>query len=84
MAVSTLVSTNPAVPAGDLACFTQCFTHDCHAVGMRDPAEVRSQVRAAGTHSASVLGSSQLRFATPIARTVRCYCCEFQAKLDSR
>lgn len=33
------------------ACFAQRFTHDRHAVGVRDASEVRSQVRTAGTHS---------------------------------
>ena len=30
--------------------FAERFTHDRHAVGVRNPATVRSQVRAAGTH----------------------------------
>lgn len=33
------------------AWFAQRFTHDRHALRLRDPAVVRSQVRAAGTHS---------------------------------
>lgn len=53
------------------AWFAQRFTHDPHAVGMRDHAEVRSQVRAAGTHSGADAGpvrtgGSHYRFATPM------------------
>lgn len=53
------------------AWFAQRFTHDPHAVGMRDPAEVRSQVRAAGTHSGADAGpvrtgGSHYWFATPM------------------
>ena len=38
------------------ACFAQRFTHDRHAVGVRDATGVRSQVRAAGTHSGAGAG----------------------------
>lgn len=54
--VSALVSTKWADRAGYPACFTQRFTHDRHAVGVCDHAEVRSQVRAAGTHPGADTG----------------------------
>lgn len=41
-----------AAPAGSaLAWFAQRFTLDRHAVGVRNPATVRSQVRTVSTHS---------------------------------
>lgn len=45
--VSTLVSTIWAVPAGSAGLLRAAL----HALGVRDPAEVRRQVRTAGTHS---------------------------------
>lgn len=61
------------------AYYAQRFTHDRHAVGVRDSAEVRSQVRAAGTHSGAGAGpvrtgGSHYRFATPMREPGRAAC----------
>lgn len=56
------------------AWFAQRLTHDRHAIGVRYPAAVRSQVRAAGTHFGADAGpvrsgGSRIWFATLMART---------------